>query len=133
MVPVLPNCAQALHSHIHIHILCFVLLVMGLGPRFMFSPLRAPHCVFCTFRCDLLFDFGPFFYSSLVLCGVFFLYSFIYLSRVLIWYNTHKQSLPSLPLFFSHHQHIKVPYYLPSPPYSSAQVFVVAFTLLTTY
>jgi len=103
---------------------------MGLGPRFMFSPLRAPHCVFCTFRCGLLFDFGPFLYSSLVpLRGVFQL--FIYLDAIYGTVHRNKVSPPSL--FFSQHQHIKVPYFLPSPPCSSAQAFVVAFMLLTTY
>jgi hypothetical protein len=66
---------------------------MGLGPRFMFSPLRAPHCVFCTFRCGLLFDFGPFLYSSLVpLRGVFQL--FIYLDAIYGTVHTNKVSPP---------------------------------------
>ncbi len=46
----------------------------------MFSPLRAPHCVFCTFRCGLLFGLQSFLFSSLVpLPSVS---SFIYL---LVW------------------------------------------------
>jgi hypothetical protein len=58
---------------------CFVLLVMGLGPRFlMFSPLRAPHVVFCNLGCDVLFGIWSFLFSSLVpLVDVFPL--FIYL------------------------------------------------------
>jgi len=33
---------------------------------FVFSPLRAPHCAFCTFRCGLLFGLQFFLFSSLV-------------------------------------------------------------------
>jgi hypothetical protein len=33
---------------------CFVLLVMGLGPRFFIFPLRAPICAFCIFGFGLL-------------------------------------------------------------------------------
>jgi hypothetical protein len=40
----------------------FVLLVMG----FVFSPLKAPHCAFCTFWCDLLFGLWFILFSSLV-------------------------------------------------------------------
>ncbi len=79
-------------------------------------------------------NFGPCFYSSLVpLRGVFplFIYLFIFVDAYMVQYTQTKSPLP--PSLFSHHQHIKVPYYLPSPPYSSAQVFVVAFMLLTTY
>jgi hypothetical protein len=59
---------------------CFVLLVMGLGLGFVFSYIRAPHCVFCTFKCALLFGLWFFLFSSLVpVLGVFPL--FIYLGN----------------------------------------------------
>ncbi len=42
------------------------------------SPFKAPHCAFCTFRCDILFGLWSFILSSLIpLIGVFPL--FIYL------------------------------------------------------
>jgi hypothetical protein len=51
----------------------------------MFSPIRAPHCAFCTFVCDLCLNFGPFFFllsfffSSSVLSLIYlFIYLFIY-------------------------------------------------------
>jgi hypothetical protein len=57
---------------------CFVLLVMGSGLKFcVFSPLRAPHCVFCIFECDLLFGPGSFLLLVLFPCREFFLPSFL--------------------------------------------------------
>ncbi len=38
----------------------------GFKPRFMFSPLRAPHGVICNFRCGHLFRLQSFIFSSLV-------------------------------------------------------------------
>jgi hypothetical protein len=102
MVPVLPNCARALHSHIYPS--CFMLLVMGLGPRFMFSSLRAPHCVFCTFRCGLLFELWSlllFFSCSLERCFSF-IYLLIYFCRCLYGtVHTNKVSPPSLSFLSS--------------------------------
>ncbi len=55
---------------------CFVLLLMGLGPRISF--LRAPNCGFCDFSCDILFGVQPVLFILLVgsLAGCF---SFSYL------------------------------------------------------
>jgi len=60
---------------------CFVLLVMGLGPRFCDSPLRAPHCGFCSLGCGLLFALQSFLFSSLVpLPGVFPLIIYLFIN-----------------------------------------------------
>ncbi len=49
---------------------CFVLLDMGLGPRFHdFFSLKAPHCALDVVLC---LDFDPFFFLLLFRCHVFF-------------------------------------------------------------
>jgi len=54
---------------------CFTLRAMGLGPKFVISALRVPHCVVCTLRCDLLFGLRFFLFPSLVpFLGVFHLF-----------------------------------------------------------
>jgi len=70
---------------------CFVLLVMGLGLGFVFSSLRASHCMFCTFKCALLFGLLILsLFSSLVpLIGVFPL--FIYLGNIDLSINMKKK------------------------------------------
>jgi hypothetical protein len=52
---------------------CYWWWVQVLGA--VFALPRAPHCVFCTFRCDLLLGLETFFFPSLVpLPGVFSLF-----------------------------------------------------------
>jgi hypothetical protein len=51
--------------------------MMGLGPRFSISPLRAPHCSLYILGCGLLFGLWSFlFFFSCYLVGV--IYLFIY-------------------------------------------------------
>jgi len=45
----------------------------------MFFPLKAPHCVFYTFECGILFGLQFALFSSFVPLPSFFLYLFIYL------------------------------------------------------
>jgi hypothetical protein len=51
---------------------CFVLPVMGLGPKFVISALRSPYCVFYIWGVIFCLDFGSFLFPSLVpFLGVF--------------------------------------------------------------